>query len=53
MLTEKSTPEFQISDPIAQLTDALAKGRQSGEEKGWLSFEQVKQHITERYCNKN
>ena len=53
MLTEKSTPEFQIPDPIAQLTDALAKGKQSGEEKSWLSFEQAKQHIKERYCNKH
>ena len=52
MLTVKSTPELQISDCITQLNDALAKGKQSGEEKGWLSLDYVQQHINERYNNK-
>lgn len=53
MLTVKTTPKLQISDSIAQLIDALSKGRQSGEEKGWLSLEDVRQHINERYHNKH
>ena len=53
MLTVKSTPQSQILDSVAQLATELAKGKQSGEQKGWLSLKYVKQHITERYYNKH
>ena len=53
MLNIKTTYELQTSDSVAQLKDALAQGKQSGEEKGWLSCEHVKQQITERYYNKH
>lgn len=42
---------FQKEDILTQLCFELAKGRKSGEEKGWLSQEHVMQHIKERYRN--
>lgn len=42
---------FQKQDILTQLCFDLAKGRQSGEEKGWLTQEYVMQHIKERYRN--
>ena len=44
---------FQKQDILTQLYFDIAQGRQSGEEKGWLSQEHVMQHIKERYRNNN
>jgi hypothetical protein len=36
------------ADPQAVLTDALAEGRRSGEEQGWISSEEVRKHFKDR-----
>ena len=56
-LTKNSRGKYAIVDILdyekakatIQLANELAKGRRSGEEKGWLSLENVKASIKERY----
>lgn len=36
-------------DAIKVLLHELEKGKKSGEEKGWLTPEEVEEHISERY----
>lgn len=41
--------DYEKAKATIQLANELAKGRRSGEEKGWLSLEDVKASIRERY----
>ena len=41
--------DYEKAKATIQLANELAKGKQAGEEKGWLSEEEVKTHIKERY----
>ena len=41
--------DYEKAKATIQLANELAKGRRSGEEKGWLSLEDVKASISERY----
>ena len=41
--------DYEKAKATIQLANELAKGRRSGEEKGWLSLEDVKASIKERY----
>lgn len=41
--------DYEKAKATIQLANELAKGRRSGEEKGWLSLEDVKASINERY----
>ena len=37
--------DFEKTQAIIRLMNELAKGRKSGEEKGWLSLEAVEEHL--------
>lgn len=37
--------DFEKTQAKLQLMNELAKGRKSGEEKGWLSLEEVEEHF--------
>lgn len=37
--------DFEKKQATLQLINELAKGRKSGEEKGWLSLEAVEEHL--------
>ena len=41
--------DYEKAKATIQLVNELAKGKKSGEEKGWLSVDEVKAHIKERY----
>ena len=41
--------DYEKAKATIQLVNELAKGKKSGEEKGWLSADEVKAHIQERY----
>ena len=41
--------DYEKAKATIQLANELAKGRMSGEEKGWLSLEDVKANIRQRY----
>ena len=41
--------DYEKAKATIQLVNELAKGKQSGEEKGWLSADEVKAHLKERY----
>ena len=41
--------DYEKAKATIQLANELAKGRRSGEEKGWLSLEDVKASIKERF----
>lgn len=40
--------EYERLQAQIKLINALSKGRSSGEEKGWLTAEQVRQHFREK-----
>jgi len=40
--------DFEKTQSNLQLMNELAKGRKSGEEKGWLSPSEVKEHFREK-----
>ena len=37
--------DFEKTQAIIRLMNELAKGRKSGEEKGWLTLEAVEEHL--------
>ena len=41
--------DYEKAKATIQLANEVAKGRRSGEEKGWLSLEDVKASIKERF----
>ena len=41
--------DYEKSKATIQLTNELAKGKQSADERGWLSPEEVKAHLKERF----
>ena len=41
--------DYEKAKATIQLGNELAKGKKSGEQKGWLSADEVKAHIKERY----
>ena len=41
--------DYEKAKATIQLVNELAKGTKSGEAKGWLSADEVKAHIKERY----
>ncbi|MEE1229498.1 MAG: type II toxin-antitoxin system prevent-host-death family antitoxin [Phascolarctobacterium sp.] len=41
--------DYEKAKAIIQLADELAKGKQSGEQKGWLTTDEVRTHLKERY----
>ncbi len=40
--------DYEKIDATRKLMDELSKGKKSGEEKGWLSPEEVKAHFEEK-----
>jgi len=38
-------------DAVAKLMEELEKGWRSGEEEGWLSLEEVREHFALKSCN--
>ena len=43
--------DYEKAKATIQLVNELAKGKQSGEEKGWLSADEVKAHLKEMHKN--
>ena len=43
--------DYEKAKATIQLVNELAKGKQSGEEKGWLSADEVKSHLKEMHKN--
>ena len=43
--------DYEKAKATIQLVNELAKGKQSGEEKGWLSADEVKAYIKEIHKN--
>ena len=41
--------DYEKAKATIHLVNELAKGKKSGEEKGWLSADEVKAHIKGRY----
>ena len=41
--------DYEKTQAILTLMSELAKGERSGEEKGWLSFNDVKGHFQQRF----
>lgn len=44
--------DYEKAKASIQLANELAKGKLSGEEKGWLTSDEVKAHLKERYNEK-
>ncbi|HJD24356.1 MAG TPA: type II toxin-antitoxin system prevent-host-death family antitoxin [Firmicutes bacterium] len=40
--------DYEKADATLRLMDELAQGKKSGEEKGWLTSDEVKAHFRER-----
>lgn len=40
--------DYEKSQATLKLLDALAKGKKSGEEQGWLSPEDIRKHFQEK-----
>ncbi|MGM9561981.1 MAG: type II toxin-antitoxin system prevent-host-death family antitoxin [Phascolarctobacterium sp.] len=41
--------DYEKAKATIQLANELTKGKQAGESKGWLSADEVKAHLKERY----
>lgn len=40
--------EYEKTQATIKLLKEIAKGQKSGEEKGWLSYEEVREHFKEK-----